>query len=153
MIDQKEYKECFARLKKFLATEEQHEASSSRIDDTELLTNYLEVKTILGYVPGELELHKTGRLGRGIYRKRYRTYLRFLEIIGHRDQFVSRLENTMRMHEQIPEPSVIELILEFRRLKDKLGKIPTFDDIAKHSAYPVAIYKKVFVSLDALTRL
>ena len=149
-VDPKEYNHRAELLRRFLpklpAKRRRH-----YIDNFDLLKNYLEIKAFLGRVPREIEMGQQGRYARNNYRNHFGSYENFLRIIEEiPPRTYQRRDRSKPPPRKEPQPSHIELIQEFRRLKDELQRVPTMADIDEHSKYKSDIFRKAFVDFDKL---
>jgi len=122
-ISEEEYRGYAERLQAYLGNILKHrETKVKRIDDFELLKTYCEVKSRLGREPREADVGRSLKHSRNTFRNHFGSYENFLAVIGV-------IEGPPEERPIIPRsklvwdedrPRVIDLIREFRKVKEQL---------------------------------
>ena len=147
-FDDKEFERLSLVLKEFLIKERKRPAGS-RVDDFDLLRNYLEIKTVLRRVPKSKEMIMHGRYALNTYRNHFGGYREFLVLIGDLPEEFT--ENDLSEEtEQVYLPSVLQLIQEMQRIRSQLGHFPSLEEIDAHAKYASKIYMHVFKDMKKL---
>jgi hypothetical protein len=150
-----EYQKYAERLHSYLGNILKSRANSKvkRIDDFELLRTYCEVKARLGREPREADVGRSLKHSRNTFRNHFGSYDNFLAVIGV-------IEGPPEERPIIPRsklvwdeerPRIIDLIREFRKVKEKLGRTPTYEELGKMSRFEDETFRKVILDPDKLS--
>ncbi len=150
-----EYQKYAERLHSYLGNVLRHrETKVKRIDDFELLRTYCEVKARLGREPREADVGRSLKHSRNTFRNHFGSYENFLAVIGV-------IEGPPEERPAVPRsrlvwdeerPRVIDLIREFRKVKEQLGRTPTFDELGKLSRFEGETFRKLILDPDRLSK-
>lgn len=139
-----------ARLKAYLDEHgiPKHKHVRNRIDDFELLRNYLAVRNHLKRIPIEFEVGKLGKYSKNNYRHHFGSYDTFLEIIGEKDPTKPKPIPKSAPPPPHKESSIFELMREYEALSNRLGRPAKLSDIAQLLPEKVEDYRKTFGDLS-----
>lgn len=156
-FDPREYESASVRLRAYLDQIDTVYSGKNRIDDFDLLRNYLAVKFELGRIPTEVEIGKLGKFSKTNYRNHFGTYWSFLEIIGVDSSLMHRRKRRKKANEggdidpQSRCRSIFDLIREFQHLKAKIHRNPSRREFTAFSKSESSRVYDFIVALEDLS--
>lgn len=110
----------------------------AQITEIDLLRDYRRVELELGRKPNSKDIDEFGKFHSSTYARRYGSWSNFKKVMGDLS------ENKL---------SKEELITNYYNVKNKLGRIPTGEELAKYGAYGKRTYHKYFGGYRKLLEL
>lgn len=124
-------KEEFESPEKFLAFIEQQEIKKFKIPTVSLIHEYRILKVKLCRMPTISDVDKHGKFSSSVYRKRWGTWNNFLLSINE-----IPIQNKNISREDLKD--------NFFKVKHKLGKTPTIEEMRKLSKFSMSVYQRRF---------
>lgn len=100
--------------------------------EKELIAEYLRVKEKLGRQPSATEMEELSKFSKNTYRNRWGTWANFINSLGEEVQY------------KVQFSSKEELIQEYFKVKQQLGRVPTLVELTSHGRFNAPHYQNRF---------